>query len=296
MCNVYNGKIDHSILLDMLRITMLIYNYGKNIDPIVEDAEDNQLENVESFVASLKKSGEFDKIDINNVRKQALSEIAENVPSATLCCFVDSNITDVQAGVTISKGKKRICVCFRGSESRTDWYYDLMVLKCKILENVYVHRGFYSQLIEDETYDKIKNCVTELLKKHPDYEVYVCGHSLGASLSTLFGFMFSHETDNHITVCSFASPRVGNSEWKKQFEAKKNLTHYRITNKRDIITALPMYKYYHVGHNIQLSDNTITDYDSNTERNYFDETLVKCFSISEHNCELYYKRLQNNKW
>jgi len=293
-------QIDHTILLDMLRITMLIYNYGKNIDPIVEEdvenGEDTQIENVESFVSSLKKSGEFDKIDINNVRKQALSEIANNVPSATLCCFINSNITDVQAGVTISKGKKRICVCFRGSESRKDWYYDLMIVKCKLQDNVYVHSGFYSQLIGDGTCDKIKKCVTELLKKHPDYEVYVCGHSLGGSLSTLFGFMFSHETDNNITVCSFASPRVGNSGWKKQFEAKKNLKHYRITNKRDIVTALPMYKYYHVGHNIQLSDNKVKEYSCNTKRGLFDETILKCFRILEHNCELYYKRLQRNKW
>tara|TARA_Y100000389_G_C17341414_1_gene453524 strand:+ start:9 stop:896 length:888 start_codon:yes stop_codon:yes gene_type:complete len=293
-------QIDHTILLDMLRITMLIYNYGKNIDPIVEEdgenGEDTQIENVESFVSSLKKSGEFDKIDINDVRKQALSEIVNNVPSATLCCFINSNITDVQAGITISKGKKRICVCFRGSESRKDWYYDLMIVKCKLQDNIYVHSGFYSQLIGDGTYDKIKNCVIELLKTYPDYELYVCGHSLGGSLSTLFGFMFSHETDKNITVCSFASPRVGNSEWKKQFEKKSNLTHYRITNKRDIVTALPIYKYHHVGHNIQLCENKVKEYDCITKRSCFDETIVKCFSILEHNCELYYKRLQDNKW
>ena len=30
LCNVCT-KIDHGVLLDMIRVTMLIYNYGKNI-------------------------------------------------------------------------------------------------------------------------------------------------------------------------------------------------------------------------------------------------------------------------
>lgn len=283
-------KLDHDILLDMIRVTMLIYNYGKNIN-IGEDEE-----NIETFVSNLKKSGEFDNIEMNDTRKKALVEVATNVPSGKLCCFIDDKITDIQAGVTISKNKKRICIAFRGSESRTDWYYDLMIMKHKIKDDIYVHSGFHQQLTKGGTYDKLKECVQQLLKENPDFTVYVCGHSLGAAVSTLFGFMFSHETDNNVIVCSFASPRVGNYEWKKQFEAKTNLTHFRITNKRDIITAFPMYKYYHVGDNIQLEDNTYNEFNRNAERGWFDESIFTCWSVSEHDCDLYYKRIVSNSW
>jgi len=300
-------KIDHAVLLDMIRVTMLIYNYGKQIkiedktdeDKTDEDKTDEDKtdeNNIESFVTNLKKNGEFDNIDMSDIRKRALNEIADNVPSGKLCCFIDDNITDIQAGVTISKNKKRICVAFRGSESRTDWYYDLMIMKHKIKERTYVHSGFHTQLTQNGTYDKLKFCVTELLKANPEFTVYICGHSLGAALSTLFGFMFSHEVENSVIVCSFASPRVGNDEWKKQFESKTNLTHFRITNKRDIVTAFPMYKYYHVGNNIQLEDGKYNEYSCDVKRGWFDESLFTCWSISEHDCNLYYKRLLSNIW
>ncbi len=145
-------KIDHDVLLDMIRVTMLIYNYGKNI----KINEDNDEDNIETFVSNLQKSGEFDNIDMDDTRKKALIEVAQNVPSGKLCRFIDDNTTDIQAGVTISKNKKRICIAFRGSESRTDWYYDLMIMKRKIKEKVYVHNGFHTQLTKGGTYDKIK--------------------------------------------------------------------------------------------------------------------------------------------
>ena len=298
LCNVCT-KIDHGVLLDMIRVTMLIYNYGKNIK--IDDNNEDET-NIETFVSNLKNNGEFDNIDMNDTRKKALTEVAENVPSGKLCCFIDNKDTDIQAGVTISKLKKRICVVFRGSESRTDWYYDLMITKHKLNinnayeNNAYVHKGFYKQLTEGGTYDKLKDCVNKLLKENPSFTVYVTGHSLAAAESTLFGFMFSHETKNNVIVCSFASPRVGNYEWKKQFEAKTNLSHFRITNKRDIITAFPMYRYHHVGDNIQLEDNMYNQFTCDTKRGWFDESIFTCWSASEHDCDLYYKRILSNVW
>ena len=97
-------------------------------------------------------------------------------------------------------------------------------------------------------------------------------------------------------VVSFASPRVGNYAWKKSFEEQTNLTHYRITNKRDIVTAFPIYKYYHVGINIQLSNNKYKLCEDSSNKKWYEETIFTCWNPYEHFCDLYYKRLTDNTW
>jgi hypothetical protein len=283
--------IEHNVVLDMLRITMLVYNYGKNIR--MDNEEDT---NIETFVGNLKAKGEFSQIDMNDTRKKALEEVAEHAPNGKICCFIDDEHTDVQAGVTLSTMNKRISIVFRGSESRSDWYYDLMVTKHQLSDDVYVHKGFHAQLTERGTYDKLKFHVQQLLEKYPDYNVYVTGHSLGGALSTLFGYMIAHEVNANVTVCSFASPRVGNYKWKESFDAKENLTHYRVSNQRDVITAFPLYRYHHTGENLQLTDTSFLTFAKDAIRGWFDETPFTCWSVSEHDCDLYYKRLCFNKW
>tara|TARA_Y100000816_G_C26105946_1_gene587759 strand:+ start:3762 stop:4712 length:951 start_codon:yes stop_codon:yes gene_type:complete len=288
--------VNHDLTLDLLRITMLVYNYGKNLD-IKKDTT------IESFVSSIQSGGGIDSLDMNETRKEALGEVAKHVPSGKICKWISDDETDLQVGVTLSEGKKRICIVFRGSESRSDWYYDFMIVKTGLTmasksksPTVNVHSGFLTQLTSNGVYQDLVSTITDLIKEHPDYEICVTGHSLGGALSTLFGFMISHATDNKVTVISFASPRVGDWEWKKAFESKSNLYHYRVTNLRDAITAVPMINYYHVGNNIRLKDDTFELFKLNAIRGWFDETLFTCWSASEHNVDLYYNRLCKNKW
>ena len=283
-------SISHHTMLDLLRATLLVYNYGKNFKV------ENKEETVEEFVSELKEENKLEDIDMDSTKKNVLVEIAENVPTGKLHKFINDPDTDIQVGIAISEGKQRITVVFRGSESISDWYYDLMVFKQKLKDDIYVHSGFYTQLTRNSVYDELVESIKMLLKDHPDYNIYVTGHSLGGALSTLFGYMLANTVENNVNVVSFASPRVGNYEWKKSFEETRNLTHYRITNKRDIVTAFPLYRYYHVGTNIQLSDEKYKIYKDSSEKRWYAETFFTCWSASEHNCELYYKRMNENKW
>uniref|UniRef100_A0A6C0F9N6 Fungal lipase-type domain-containing protein n=1 Tax=viral metagenome TaxID=1070528 RepID=A0A6C0F9N6_9ZZZZ len=289
-------EVNHDLALDLLRITMLVYNYDKNLT-----IEENTT--IESFVSGIQSGGGIDSLDINDTRKEALGEVAKNVPTGKICKWISDDETDLQVGVTLSEGKKRICVVFRGSESRSDWYYDFMIFKETLTMDgltksppVNVHSGFLSQLTTNNVYKTLLDTVKDLILEHPDYEICVTGHSLGGALSTLFGFMISHHVDNKVTVTSFASPRVGDWEWKKAFEVKSNLYHYRVTNYRDAITAVPMIRYYHVGNNIQLKDDKFEVFPLDAIRGWLDETLLTCWSASEHNVDLYYKRLTKNLW
>ena len=328
---VSTQDIDHGVLLDLLRITLLIYNFGNTL--AIEEAEAATaiaMDNATKVVADMtKENGDDRPLDPNSsttleafmnrlrereltqkggdpglgaTRNQALTEIAESAPQGRVYRFIDDEYTDIQAAVTVAEGQKRICVVFRGSESRTDWYYDLMLFKRRIggrmgIDNeVTVHSGFHTQLTKGGTYDKIAESVRKLIHEHPTFAVYVTGHSLGGALATLFGFMFAHEVETPVVVASFASPRVGNYAWKQAFEDRTNLYHYRVTNKRDVVTAFPMYRYHHVGNNIQLADKEHKCFTRDMARGWFDESIFTCWSPTEHNCELYYKRLTDNTW
>jgi len=287
---IVSNIIPHSDVLDLLRITMLVYNYGKTFT--VED----ENETVETFVSKIKANGQLDSLGLSDARKAALLEIASNSSKGKVCTFISDPDTDVQVGVTLNSADKRICIVFRGSESSKDWFYDLQIRKHNLKGNIWVHSGFYKQLHTNGVYDKLLAKVKQLLGEHPCFSLYVTGHSLGAALATLCGFMLSHELENKITVVSFASPRIGNAEWKKAFDEKANLTHYRVTNDRDIVTAFPMYKYHHVGKTVRLFEDSYSIFMDYSQFHWYDFTLFQCWRTSDHDCDLYYKRLLQHKW
>lgn len=285
-------SLAHNDAVDLLRLTMLVYNYGKDFS-LKKD------EDIETFIGQMGGSEEENPLsEVNETRQEAFLEIAKKSPHGKIVKFISDEETDLQVGITISETNKRICVIFRGSESRADWYYDLQVIKKDLGDNIRVHQGFYNQLYKNNNYDKITNVVVDLLKQkqYYDYQVYITGHSLGAALSTLYGYQLSKNIHQEIVVASFASPRVGNAAFREDFDDRNNLTHYRFTNNRDIVTAAPMIYYQHVGQNIQLFDDNYKFFPNYEYNSWFSFSLFSCFRVSDHDCDLYYKRLLKNKW
>ena len=287
--------IGHEIAKDLLGLTMLVYDYSNKF------TLDND-ETIESFVnenESVTSDVELN-VDITDERKEVLENLSKTSPHGRVVKFISDPTTDIQVGITISETNKRITVVFRGSESKSDWYYDLMILKTKILEEKYrncsVHSGFYRQLHETDVYEQILEILKPLKEKNPDYAIYITGHSLGAALSTLFGFELAHEIDSEITVVSFASPRVGNNIFRNVFDKKSNLTHYRVSNDRDIVTAGPMINFQHVGINIALSEDKCSIYRNYEYNQWWKFSIFHCWKVSDHNVDLYYKRLCKNPW
>jgi hypothetical protein len=67
----------------------------------------------------------------------------------------------------------------------------------------------------------------------------VVGHSLGSALATLYTLENAHENRvRHPLLCTFASPRVGDGDFVRAFEALP-LTSWRIVNKPDVVPMLP---------------------------------------------------------
>ena len=281
------NNIKYEDVMDMLGLTLLIYDYGKSIDYVKGDT-------LENFVSRMNT----EKHDISEFKQNVITNLASNVTDGVIKDYISDSDSDLQVGVTMSKENKRVTIIFRGSESAYDWYYDLKFLKTCINKekNIYVHRGFYKQLTINNNHEKLITTVKNILLDFPDYNVYVCGHSLGGALSTLFGYILSQEITQNVTVVSFASPRVGNSGWKKCFNDTTNLKHYRITNCNDIVTAFPSILYYHVGDNIRLERNSEPTFFFNYSYSWWDYSVFKCYSPGDHNCGEYYKHFIKHKW
>ena len=77
--------------------------------------------------------------------------------------------------------------------------------------------------------------------KRPRRSFVVTGHSLGSALATLF-VMENKEKNkfNITTICTFASPRVGDAEFAEQFNALP-LDSWRIVNCQDLVPKLPLH-------------------------------------------------------
>jgi len=278
--------ISHKDICALAKLTILVYEYGVSITPTNQHT-------IEDFVSDVV-TGKVNKLE-NELRMDIIKDLSKSSPNGRVHKFFSNETCDLQCGITISDNNKRISVVFRGSESCYDWYYDLSIVKKQLHDDVYVHSGFHKQLHTEQIYEKISKEVTELLVKYSNYELYITGHSLGAALATLYGYEISREITNKVTVVSFASPRVGNTPFRREFDARSNLIHYRVTNDRDMVTAAPNINYYHVGIVIALKENKYDVY-YNYDYSWYKYSIFRCWSVYDHSIDLYYKRLISNTW
>jgi hypothetical protein len=79
------------------------------------------------------------------------------------------------------------------------------------------------------------------LAERPRRSFIVTGHSLGSALATLFVIENKDKNKFDIsTICTFASPRVGNMEFARRFN-QLPLTSWRIVNKQDVVPKIPLH-------------------------------------------------------
>ncbi len=76
-------------------------------------------------------------------------------------------------------------------------------------------------------------------ERRPRRSFVVTGHSLGSALATLFVMENKNRFDVS-TICTFASPRVGDAEFARQFNLLP-LDSWRIVNCQDLVPKLPLH-------------------------------------------------------
>jgi hypothetical protein len=145
-----------------------------------------------------------------------------------------------------------------------DAFTDLkVILKSPLKErkDVMIHTGFWNQ------FEAVRVQLEEVLdaaeaKFKRNYEVIICGHSLGAALAAVATAYFSHQQrrfpNGRFISHTFGCPRVGNKAFSDYYNEYVS-EHWRICNYSDPVPMVPLKStntYSHiVGNTVSLYSN-----------------------------------------
>jgi hypothetical protein len=169
--------------------------------------------------------------------------------------WVDDKKSDTQ-GFVATKDKS-IYIVWRGSSSKKDFQNDASIDKVPFIEQgEKVHIGFKSswEAVKDQTYEALDKALKTLGGEDKIDNIIVCGHSLGAAVTTLFAYsIYTIYKSNKIISCTIGSPRVGNKVFKTNFD-KSPIESLRIVNNLDVVTRTPNIGYHHVNTELRIDE------------------------------------------
>jgi len=169
--------------------------------------------------------------------------------------WIEDKKSDTQ-GFVATKDKS-IYIVWRGSSSKKDFQNDASVDKVPFIEEgEKVHIGFKScwEAVKDKTYEALDKALKTLGGEDKIDNIIVCGHSLGAAVTTLFAYsIYTIYKSNKIISCTIGSPRVGNKIFKQNFD-KSPIESLRIVHNLDVVTRAPNIGYYHVNTELRIDD------------------------------------------
>ncbi|XP_019168820.1 PREDICTED: phospholipase A1-IIalpha-like [Ipomoea nil] len=162
----------------------------------------------------------------------------------------------------VALGRRDILIVWRGTRRDSEWNANLtfVFVKAPLFfgqdSEPLVHKGWYdmyttinqdSQLNDKSARDQIREEVARLVELYKDEEVSitVTGHSLGSSMATLNAVDLAANPINNnnkdilVTAFLYASPKVGDENFKNAISNLQNLRALRVSDVNDIVTAVP---------------------------------------------------------
>ncbi len=197
----------------------------------------------------------------------------------------------------------RVIIAIRGTEKMEEWVADLDYTQTDVFipslkQRVKIHTGFWDTFTKTATHHtlSLQKQIHQYLNKTKPDEIYVIGHSLGASVSTLilFDLILSYPGTKIISY-TIGSPRVGDRAFASAMEelAKNPANHFvswRIVNTEDIVTTVPLphfreFNYSHLNNPQTAFPNTLGTID-------FTENLASV--TDNHNPLTYYYAIKKS--
>ncbi len=145
--------------------------------------------------------------------------------------------SDVPFGYIVKK-KNCLYLIFRGTKTVGEWIRDLNIglVPYVLPEYGKVHEGFlqtYTLFRAD-----IKKSLAEIAGR---IQVFVAGHSLGAAVATLaVPDIAATLSRSNITLYTFGSPRIGDSDYAATFNRQFGARSFRIVNTSDLVCSIPL--------------------------------------------------------
>jgi len=191
-----------------------------------------------------------------------------------------------------------IIVAFRGTEPNkfSDISADLEITKEKSMSGEgYVHEGFKEEV--DKLWKKLQSRFKRTIEDG-HRTVWICGHSLGAAMATIFASRVEQVFDNSIKLYTYGSPRCGG---KKFINSISNIPHKRFVNNNDIVTCVPSrIRFKHHGVRQYITSNGKVARLSNWSRfkdkvsGFFRDLIKGSIDwFSDHSIEEYSSKLKN---
>ena len=139
-------------------------------------------------------------------------------------------------GFIAQRGAEAVLV-FRGTMTANEWIADF---KVRLTPNTIagtgkVHDGFL------RTYTLFREAIRQSLESIDGRtRLFVAGHSLGAGLATLAAMdLASRPGSRRPALYTFASPRVGDRQFARDFNGLLSERSFRIANTCDLVTSIP---------------------------------------------------------
>lgn len=125
----------------------------------------------------------------------------------------------------IARDRRKVFISFRGSDNIRNWLANFDYKKVKG-----VHGGFWKTA--NSLYNKIQKYIGV------NDEIYLTGHSLGASLSLIIGNLLYEDLKYVKSVIVFESPNIAESTYIDNTQ-KYRIKRIHIRNNVDIVTHIP---------------------------------------------------------
>lgn len=189
----------------------------------------------------------------------------------------------------LASGSNLVVLCFRGTEVNkfgdilTDcraWQIGVPIkqrtnasvaatqeaVSKKPMASAKFHEGFWSAL--HGVWDELeKKSIWTDVRKSPEKQVWITGHSLGGALATLAAYRLVSDgvldADQIRGIVTFGQPRVGDRLFVAGYETLKD-RHYRFVNNCDVVTMIPPKSLYLVSAAVEMARSKLLGSKSKT--------------------------------
>ena len=145
--------------------------------------------------------------------------------------------------VAVSYSKKAIVIAFRGTQHFEQLITEMRRVLTEPKQSFQAGgkvQAYFKEAFE-VVWKDLQHYVYEQMKKYPNYQVWVTGHSLGGALASLASTViaFARKTAKYnLVLYTFGQPRVGNYDYAFAHDSLVPQS-FRLTHYRDIVVNLP---------------------------------------------------------